>query len=297
MPASNRAERGIQELIMMTGEVTDRSHLCNFQWYEWIKFHRIGPEAAYPYPSEHLGRCLGSARNKGTAMSQILLLINGKVIPVLTLKSLTQAEIDSSLEWSKRDEFDANIKKLYGTYNSVHHNWTNRRRKDSDGVQYIDDTNDYDDDGENVDPSFGNEEMLEQTTHSMPQVDSIPDFDSFLHAEVLLPRSGEVKQAATILGQSTDLTGDPIGEYSPNPMINTRVYDVMFPDGEVQQYSANVIAQSLYDLADEDGYRYQFLDEIIGHKKLKDTLDKSEGYLVSSNGHRKRVKSTKGWQI
>ena len=48
-------------------------------------------------------------------------------------------------------------------------------------------------------------------------------------------------------------------------MLNTRVYDVMFPDGEVQQYSANVIAQSIYDSADEDGYRYQLLDEIIGH--------------------------------
>ena len=113
-PASNRAERGIQELkmetrrdmrmsgspmvfwcycierrseiiacsarnnsnldgmvprSMMTGEMTDVSHLCNFQWYEWIKFRRIGPEAAYPYPSEHLDRCLGPARNKGTAMS------------------------------------------------------------------------------------------------------------------------------------------------------------------------------------------------------------------------------------
>ena len=256
----------------------------------------MGPEAAYLYPSEYLGRCLGPARNKGTAMSQNILLMNGKVIPVQTLRSLTQAEIDGSLEQSKRNEFDANIKKLYGTYNSVPHNWANRWRKDSDGVQYIDDSND-DDDIDTVDPSFGNEKMLEQTTHSMPQVDNIPDFDSFLHAEVLLPRNGEVKQATTVLGQSTDIKGDPIGEYDPNPMINTRVYDVMFPDGEVQQYSANVIAQSLYDSADEDGYQYQFLDEIIGHKKLKDVLNKSEGYVVSNNGQRKRVKSTKGWQI
>ena len=98
----------------------------------------------------------------------------------------------------------------------------------------------------------------------MPQVDNIPDFDSFLHAEALLPTSGKVKQAATVLGQSTDIEGDPIGEYDPNPTNNTTAYDVMLPDGEVQQYSANVIAQSLYDSADEDGYQYQFLSEIIG---------------------------------
>ena len=43
-------------------------------------------------------------------------------------------------------------------------------------------------------------------------------------------------------------------------MLNTRVYDVMFPDGNVQQYSANVIAQSIYDSVDEDGHRHQLLD-------------------------------------
>ena len=61
-----------------------------------------------------------------------------------------------------------------------------------------------------------------------------------MHAKVLLPRNGEVKQGATVLGQATDTEGDLIGEYDPNPMLNTRVYEVMFPDGEVQQYSANI---------------------------------------------------------
>ena len=86
---------GIVPRSMMLGEVTDFLHLCNFQWYEWVKFRRVGLEAAYPYPSEHLGRCLGPAKNKGNAMS--VLLMNGKVIPVQTLRSLTASEIDSEL--------------------------------------------------------------------------------------------------------------------------------------------------------------------------------------------------------
>ena len=40
--------------------------------------------------------------------------------------------------------------------------------------------------------------------------------------------------------------------------------------------------QSIYDSADEDGHRYLLLDEIIGHRKLKDALNKSKGYIVSS---------------
>ena len=97
---------------------------------------------------------------------------------------------------NKRDEFDKNIKRLYGTYMSVPPNWTSRRRKPNDGVQYIDDSNDGNDDGDNVDPSFGNKKILKQNTHSIPQADNVPDFDAFVHAEVLLPKSGEVKQAA-----------------------------------------------------------------------------------------------------
>ncbi len=87
-----------------------------------------------------------------------------------------------------------------------------------------------------------------------------------------------------MLGQSTDLEGNPVGEYDSNPMLNTRVYDVMFPDGDVQQYSANIIAPSIYDSTDDDGHRYQFLEEFIGHKKLHNVLSKSDGYVTTKMG-------------
>ena len=99
------------------------------------------------------------------------------------------------------------------------------------------------------------------------------------------------------MGLATDDEGDSIGEYDPNPMLNSRVYDVMFPDGEVQQYSANVIDQSIYDSADEDGQRYQLLVTIIGHMRLKEVVYKSDGYIISNNGQKKRKVTTKGWEI
>ena len=284
---------GMVPRSMMLGEVTDISHLCNFQWYEWVKFRRMGPEAAYPYPSEHLGRCLGPARNKGNAMSQNVLLMNGKVIPVQTLRSLTPAEKDSELEKRKRKEFDDSIFKLYGDYKSTPPNWIRRRRKADDQEQYLDEDNG----DEQVNPTFGNCELLEQTTHSMPEVDSIPDFDAYVHAEVMLPNDEGVMQLATVLGQSTSTEGDPIGEYDDNPMINTRVYDVLFPDGVVHQYSANIIAQNIYESSDEDGFRYQLLDEIIDHRKNKDAVPIEKGYTVSKDGRKKKKITSKGWEI
>ena len=52
MACSARNNSNLNDMVpcsMMTGKITDVSHLCNFQWYEWIKFGQIGPEAAYSY--------------------------------------------------------------------------------------------------------------------------------------------------------------------------------------------------------------------------------------------------------
>ena len=79
----------------------------------------------------------------------------------------------------------------------------------------------------------------------MRDVDDYGDFDAYIGAEVLLPQNGYVLKAARVLGRAVDDSGSSIGQYDSNPMLNTKIYDVMFPDGAVQQYAANVIAESL----------------------------------------------------
>ena len=49
--------------------------------------------------------------NKGKLMSQHVLLKNSKIIPIQTLRSLTQAEIDNPMEKARRDTFDKSIEK------------------------------------------------------------------------------------------------------------------------------------------------------------------------------------------
>ncbi len=61
-----------------------------------------------------------------------------------------------------------------------------------------------------------------------------------------MPQNGDVMQAVRVIGHSVDGEGTPSkGQYDSNPMLNTRVHDVIFPDGAIQQYSANLIAESL----------------------------------------------------
>ena len=188
------------------------------------------------------------------------------------MQSLTEAEIDSLLEQSKRKAFDMAIRKLYGDDKSPPADWIKRRRRNDDGVQYINEDDE-------VDKNFGGEGALKQMTHNIQDNDGCDDFDAYVNTEVLMPQNGDVLHIERVVGRSTNGEGNPIGQYDPNSMLNTRVYDVMFPHGAIQQCSANLIAESMYENSDEDGYRYQLMDKILDHQKTKDAIEKQNGIV------------------
>ena len=133
--------------------------------------------------------------------------------------------------------------------------------------------------------------------HEIPDADDIPDFDLYLNAEVLLPQNGESMKTARVVGRATGADGVPVGTYNSNPVLNTRVYDVMFPDGSIQQYSANVIAENIFNQVDEEGYRYIFLDEIVDYRKDEGAIEKEDAFVEDEYGKRSRRLTTRGWSF
>ena len=78
-----------------------------------------------------------------------------------------------------------------------------------------------------------------------PEMDNIGHDPALLvDAEVILPNRDKL-EAATFLGRSKDEEGRYIGTYNENPIVDTTVYDVMFENGTVSQYAANVIAERI----------------------------------------------------
>ena len=102
--------------------------------------------------------------------------------------------------------------------------------------------------------------------HVMPDADEFNDLDEYIDSEVLLPLNGDHMKAARVVGITRDRMGNEIGTYDSNPINNTRVYDVMFPDGSVEQYAANIIAENLVNQCNDEGQRYIFLDSILDHR-------------------------------
>jgi hypothetical protein len=61
--------------------------------------------------------------------------------------------------------------------------------------------------------------------------------------------------------------GKTIGTSSDNPIMNTMVYEDEFPDSELREYSANILAENMLSQVDHDGHNIMLLRGIIDYKR------------------------------
>ena len=57
-----------------------------------------------------------------------------------------------------------------------------------------------------------------------------------------------------------------MGSWSDNPIMNSMIYEVEFPDGQVKEYSANIIAKNILWQVDSNGYSMQLMQAIVDYK-------------------------------
>jgi hypothetical protein len=76
----------------------------------------------------------------------------------------------------------------------------------------------------------------------------------------------------------------------------TLVYDVEFSDGDIKEYAANIIAESIYSQVDDEGRHQLLLDAGVDHEKDDTAISADDGYIVT-NGNRRRKLTTKGWRL
>ena len=168
-----------------------------------------------------------------------------------SLRRLKPEELkDNPAELKKREEFDADIKAKLGDSMVAPSQEVDPQEvwpyNDEEGDDTLDN---YEDEADPVDDNGMS--LSEQ-----------PLYDRLLHAEVCLPQ-GERMQMAKVLRVSKDSEGRTVGNYDDNPILNTIVYDVEFPDGAVVQYAANIIQENLLTQVDPDGHQYHVLDSIL----------------------------------
>ena len=75
-----------------------------------------------------------------------------------------------------------------------------------------------------------------------------PDtYDTYLHMELALPQGDSLElRLAKVTKRIKDANGIPISTAHDNPLLDTRMYEVEYVDGEKEVLSANHIAENLF---------------------------------------------------
>jgi hypothetical protein len=71
-------------------------------------------------------------------------------------------------------------------------------------------------------------------------------------AQVILPLK-DSQLLGTVTARKRDIHGNPIGVANKNPILDTRIYEVIFPDGHSAEFAANTIAECIYSQVDSKG--------------------------------------------
>jgi hypothetical protein len=79
-------------------------------------------------------------------------------------------------------------------------------------------------------------------------------------------------------------------------MLDTRTYEIEFPDGRSDEYTTNVIAETMYVQCDIEGRQNNLMEGIIDHKTDGHAVEPADMYI--KHGRNKKVsKTTKGWHL
>ena len=275
---------GTNPHTLTLGEEGDISNLCQFAWYEWCYYRE--QTAAFPNNKEVLGRVLGPARGEGNEMAQWILKANGRVVPRRSPRPLTTAELHSPTEAKKRQVFDELIERRWG--NSI-----TPPKTDLD-IKPDADPDEYPEEEPTSDGVPDIEDIVDSTGKRLVQQ---PMFDHMINAEVRM-HVGDGLVTGKVIGRTMGDHGQEMGRYDDNPLLNSIIYDVEFPDGQVKEYAANVIAENMFSQVDSDGYYNLLMDGIIDHRKdPAKAVPMEDKYLITRSGQRRLRKTTQGWDF
>ena len=268
------------------GHTPDISEFVSYEWFQLVWYWN-----PTDMQKQILGRWCGVADNIGTGHTYYILNINGKIVARSSVTCLTEDDLIENKDVIA--DFDRVIKDKLGTYTKA---------AQVKGEVY-DDSNPYDDlikglsndedniefiDGEKCVPNAEEAEYNESISKEYG--------DKYLGLRVLLP-NGDQMLEGTILSRKRTSDGEYLqGKANSNPLLDTRVYNVEFPDGSRDEYTVNMITESLYSSIDENGNTLSMISGIIDHRKDETALAKDQS-MVEINGRKKRIATTRGWDM
>eukprot|EP00804_Cyclotella_cryptica_P019304 CCRYP_006183-RA/>CCRYP_006183-RA protein AED:0.20 eAED:0.20 QI:0/0/0/1/0/0/5/0/657 len=100
-------------------------------------------------------------------------------------------------------------------------------------------------------------------------------------------------ELARVLRRKWDVDGKAVGTAHHNPALDTRVYEVWFPDRRTEELAANIIAEA----CDADGNQYVLLDAIVDYHKDPSVAVARDDQVSIVDGKKIIKHSTRSWEL
>ena len=276
--------KGWTPLERITGDTVDISEYLDFGFYDWCWYHEnagLGPTK--------LGRWLGVAHKVGGLMSYWVLTINCTVIARTTVQRVTSLEMQATHMKERTQAFDETTK--VKIKDSEHIILEGGKTQPYDWNDHpFDEDPDFTEEFHEV---ISNNELKEADDNFTPYV-----YNSYLNMELAIPQGDSLEpRLARVTKRLKDANGLPIGLANENPILDTRMYEVEYLDGEQASLTANNIAENLFAQIDDEGNRQVLMDEIIGHRSNEHAVKQQDAFIMTKTGTRRHRETTKGWEL
>ena len=292
----SRVSRGNGErpgLEQLTGETIDISEWLDFSFYDLIWYHD-SPKPGNDVGSRRLGRWLGVAHRVGSALCYWVLTESGKVIARTTVQHVTNAELREPTFNKQVQEFDNRVSTRLNSDGHVDLTSSDPSIRNLDVDDDWSDKNGFHMPTGNMptDKDYGDMSLLQD----IPEQDDIEEVDDHVGARVQIKRAGE-EVHGTVTKRARGNNGEPVGKAHKNPIFDSREYTIEFDDGTVDVYTSNAIIENMYGRMDDEGKVHSLFQDIVGHRKNANALEKQDGFCTSWNGNKTPKQTTKGWEI
>ena len=151
------------------------------------------------------------------------------------------------------------------------------------------------------DPDFQEEFDNAVNNPEVKEVDELftPDtYDQYLQMEMALPQGDSLEpRLARVTKRLKDANGIPIGTADQNPLLDTRMFEVEFADGEKASLAANYIAENLFAQVDDEGNCQVLMNKIIDYRTNGTELKQQDAFIMTKTGTKRRRETTKGWEL
>jgi hypothetical protein len=152
-----------------------------------------------------------------------------------------------------------------------------------------------------VTPTYDCYEDDEVSPSNMSDIDDIKEqhdvdtYDQYIGDHVRVPIGDDIR-SGKVVRSKRELGGTVRGRANGNSMLDTRTYEIEFPDGPSDEYTVNVIAENMYAQCDIEGRQYNLMEGIIDHKTDGHAVAPADMYI--KHGSNKKVgKTTKVWHL